>query len=344
MNELLKNLIEIESVSGNEAKIISFLQSYLEPIFPGCISLLERNILIDFHSPLPGPTVLFCSHIDTVSPSTAWTRDPFQAVQEGDRIFGLGANDALGSVVSFIQAAQQIKGKIKHGRLLIALVCEEEKGVCGFQKIESSLPRYDFAIFGEPTEMNIGYCMRGAMQVKVFSRGKSGHAARPWEGFNAILKAADDLKKIEGLSLKDSSPWGGATVVPTRVKGGTSDNQIPDFVETLLDIRPTFDVNNEKILALLEEANLETEVLFDRRKAMQCDVESHWVKSIQKAHPVSKLISFGGSCDMAFSTSPSVVMGPGKSERSHSADEFILESELNAAIGIYQHVIMEFLN
>lgn len=346
MIDLLKQLIEIPSVSKDEAALVAFFAGHLEKLFPNAISIDDRNITVDLGDKQAGTTLLLCSHIDTVSPASGWTKDPFKATVEStvedDRIYGLGANDALASVVSMTEAAKRVAEKIK-GRLLLSFVCEEELGGNGFYKIEPTLPRYTYGIFGEPTNMRIGHTMRGSMHLTMLSRGKSCHASRPHEGKNAVEKSMHDLEKIFSLKLKDSSPWGGATVQPTIIKGGASRNQIPDLVETILDVRPTSEINNEAILNMLRQAGIEFEIIANRRKPMTCPPDSPLLAAVKHALPDSPLYPFGGSCDMAYSTAPSLVIGPGASERSHAADEFICKSELDAAANGYERVILELI-
>lgn len=347
MINLIRELIRIESVSGNEAKLSSFFASWIAERFPVKPTVDDRNIVIDItgpdFSPETGTTLLLCSHIDTVPACDGWTKDPWGAVQEGEKIYGLGANDALASVVSMTFGAIDAAPSIKTGRLLLAFVCEEEKGGNGFATIEPKLPRYTYGIFGEPTSLRIGHCMRGSMKLKMITRGKSCHASRPHEGENAVFNLLKDLQKLKDLPLTDTSPWGQATVEPTKISGGTSDNQIPDRIETFLDSRPTWEVNNDTILSLLQKSGIEFEVLRNTRRAMSCDTDSPLIKAVERACPKSTLYAFGGSCDMAFSTAPSVVFGPGGSERSHSADEFITTSELEAARAAYAAIIKELL-
>jgi acetylornithine deacetylase len=290
---------------------------------------------------------LLCSHIDTVPVCSGWTHSPFEAVTQAcgnqdEKIIGLGANDALSSVVSiiygFINTHQAFKDNKLSGRLIAAIVCEEEKGNQGFVRIEPKLPKYDYAIFGEPTNLKIGYCMRGSMKLKAYATGKSCHASRPHEGKNAIYEVAEVLNKLKSLPLTDDSPWGCATCEPVMIEGGVAENQIPDKVSILLDSRPTWKVNNEKILELLTNAGINFEVIRNIRRAQHCPTESVLIKSIQTALPETSLYPFGGSCDMAFATKPSVILGPGSSERSHAADEYILKSELISGCQTYYKI------
>ncbi len=341
MIALLEKLISTESISGNEDEVVTFLESYLGERFPLPPVRSGNNLVLEVGKGTKGPTLLLCSHIDTVAVADGWTKDPFGAEREGDAIYGLGANDALASVVAMVsacEACQNVSGKI-----VLALVCEEERGSNGFYTLEPSL-EYDFGIFGEPTDLKIGYCMRGLMRIKVFVDGKACHASRPWEGDNPILKLSKTLDAIRSLPLADDSPWGGATVQPTVIRAGESVNQIPDRVELTVDVRPTSSVNSERILDMLDERGISYEVEVARRKAQECPKDSELVQAIVRAAPESEFYGFGGSCDMAFATKPSIVLGPGQSNRSHTADEFITISELEQGKTLYQKVLNELLS
>lgn len=341
MIDLLKNLIEIESLSGSEDCLVDYLHDWvLTRKLP--VQRTGNNLVVDFKGTAwseKNRTILLCSHIDTVPPCKGWVRDPYKATVEGDRIYGLGANDALASVVSMLFGLIDARDSIKHTRVLLAIVCEEEKGANGFVKIEPSLPRYDYGIFGEPTNLRIGYCMRGSMKIKMITSGRSCHASRPHEGENAAFNLIRDLTSIRDLPLTDASPWGGATVVPTVIRGGEAENQVPDLIETILDIRPTFDIDNDRIISLLTSTGLSFEVLRNIRRPMMCDQNSHLVKTILECSPGAELYAFGGSCDMAFATAPSVVLGPGASERSHAPDEFIAVSEISGARELFGNIL-----
>ncbi len=340
--ELLKQLVRTPSISGNEDAAARLLVEALKAYgFPKVTRNLN-NVIIDCQGTEKGPTLLLCSHIDTVAVAPGWTRDPFGAAVEGDKIYGLGANDAAASVVSMIAAARLVM-PLQKGRLIVCLAAEEESGGNGFVKIESELARYDAAIFGEPTNMGVATSMRGAMRVVVCSHGKAAHASRPWEGKNAADQFVKDMQALRAIDLKDNSTWGGATMEPTVIKGGESPNQLPGLIETTLDIRTTPDKNNEWVLGQLKQSGLDYKVLVDRRKPMKNDADAPLMRTI-KSFSKQPDYTFNGTCDMAFSTAPAVVMGPGKSERSHVADEYIAAQEIHAAIPVYADIIRGFLN
>lgn len=340
--ELLKGIVAIPSVSRNEGPLADFLQRKMESWFAGCVTRSGHSLVVDLNGPSTGPVLMLCTHIDTVAPAKGWTRDPYAATVEGNRIYGLGANDAGASVVSMIAAARLL-GRPARGRLLLCLVAEEEAGDQGFVRIEPELVRYDAAIFGEPTAMGMAASMRGSMKMKMLSRGMACHASRPWEGRNAVDQFCKDMQTLRCIDVKDDSVWGGTTIEPTIVRGGENQNQIPDLVETTLDIRTTPKKDNDWVLAQLQKAGLETEVLFNRRRPMANDPHSRLMEAVRKGVPHVADAVFNGTCDMAFAKAPSIVMGPGQSARSHAADEFIETGEIEAAIPLYRDVIKAYL-
>lgn len=339
--ELLKSIVSIPSVSGNEDQVATFLGQKLEQWFPGCVKRSGHNLIVDLQGQTQAPSLMLCSHIDTVEPAKAWTRQPFAATVEGDKIYGLGANDAGASVVSMVAAARSVF-PLKTGRLLLCFAAEEEAGSNGFFKVEPELPRYDAAVFGEPTDMGVAIAIRGSMRAVMRSHGVACHASRPWEGVNACDVFAEDLRKLRCIDLKDNSPWKQATVEPTILRAGQSTNQIPDLVEATLDIRTTPEKNNDWIEQVFKSSGLDIEITINRRRPMTNDAASQLVKAIRTARPELPDYIFNGTCDMAFSKAPSVVMGPGRSERSHAADEYITIPELAQAIDIYTDVVQGY--
>lgn len=341
--KLIKSLIEIPSVSGNEANIAAFVHEYASEVFPDKVTRDGNSVIVTLGNADTEHRLLLCSHIDTVMPSDGWTRDPYKATVEGSKIYGLGANDALASCVSMFGALSQAQELFTgNAGVTLALVEEEETGNNGFCRLEPKL-NYSSAIFGEPTQMRAATEMRGYMRIKLLGTGKNCHASRPWEGKNAILDLVRQLDALSKENLKDDSPWGQATIEPTIVNAGNSANQIPDHAEAILDIRPTPAVNNDKILEILDRLECTYEIIHNHRRPMRCDPASEVMQAVEHALPGQEKFAFGGSCDMAFSTSPSIVMGVGKSVRSHAADEFIETEELADGTEKYLNVIQSYV-
>ena len=326
MTGLLEQLIAIPSLSREEKAVADFLEDRLQDLHP------RRHGNNLWMVKGEGPVLLMDAHIDTVKPVAGWQRDPFTPTREEDRIYGLGANDDGGSVVSMIEAFRKAR-PIKH-TLVLSLSAEEE--VSGQNGLESVLPLIEAdagpircGIMGEPTGMQMAVSERGLMVLDCTARGVSGHAARG-EGVNAIYEALPDIDWFRSH---------GMTV--TQIQAGTQHNVIPDRCSFVVDVRTVGD--NQAVLdAVLQ--------------AIHCEVKARSTRlngsTIRGEHPlVQAAIALGIKrfssptlSNQAVCRFPTVKIGPGESSRSHTADEYICTGELEAAADVYLKLISTYEN
>ena len=110
-------------------------------------------------------------------------------LEKDGKLYGLGSNDAGASLVSLLFVFLTLLRKKRLYNLIYLASCEEEvSGKGGIESVLPNLPPINFAIVGEPTEMQPAIAEKGLMVIDVEAYGKSGHAARN-EGDNAIYKA-----------------------------------------------------------------------------------------------------------------------------------------------------------
>jgi len=335
-SDLLKEMISIPAISRNEEKRASFLEDFMKSMGHD-VTRLHNNLLIgDPGRASSKTTLLLNSHLDTVKPVAGWLSDPFEAVVEGERITGLGSNDAGASVVSMIAAYHEMAPLIKDKINLMLLISAEEE-VSGAQGIESVIPmlnKLDGVIVGEPTGMEPAVAERGLMVLDASVKGVAGHAARQ-EGINATYKATEDISAIASLSFNESSEWlppAGAQV--TLISAGTGHNVVPDLCTFIVDVRSNDRYGNEKMLEIISSV-CQAEIK-PRSVRLKPSIlpEDHL---LMKAILSSDLRPFGSSTlsDMALIPFPAFKMGPGDSARSHTAGEYILESELEGGVKGY---------
>ena len=151
---LLKSLIAIPSLSREEEQAADFLQNYIE--MQGMATGRKGNNIwcLSPMFDLNKPTLLLNSHIDTVKPVNGWRKAPFTPTEENGKIYGLGSNDAGASVVSLLQVFLQLCRTTQAYNLIYLASCEEEvSGKEGVESVLPELPPIQFAIVGEPTEM-----------------------------------------------------------------------------------------------------------------------------------------------------------------------------------------------
>ena len=337
--ELLSKLIAIPSISREEEQAANEVQQYLEE--QGMVTGRKGNnvwcLSPDFS--LKKPTLLLNSHIDTVKPVSGWMRDPFLPSIENGKLYGLGSNDAGASVVSLMQAFMQLCRTTQAYNLIFLASCEEEvSGKEGIESVLPLLPPINFAIVGEPTEMQPAIAEKGLMVLDVTSHGKSGHAARN-EGINAIYLAMKDMAWFRDYQFEKVSPLlGPVKMSVTMVNAGTQHNVVPDKCDFVVDIRSNECYSNQELYDIICQ-HITSDV-----KARSFRLSS---SHVEITHPlVQRIVALGrqpfGSptlSDQALMPFPSLKLGPGKSSRSHAADEFICLSEIEEAIGLYLKVL-----
>ncbi|MCL1974013.1 MAG: M20/M25/M40 family metallo-hydrolase, partial [Bacteroidetes bacterium] len=285
------------------------------------------------------PTLLLCSHHDTVKPSKGYTRDPYKPLTQEGRLYGLGSNDAGGALVCLTQAfirLHQLQGTYN---LLLVLSAEEEvSGSGGLAMVLPQLPPIDAALIGEPTGMQAAIGERGLMVLEGETVGVSGHAARG-EGINAIYQALKDIDTLKHFSFEKISPtMGNVRLQVTQIEGGTQHNVVPDRCRFVVDVRTTDAYTNQEILALLQQrvqSTLTPRSLNHTASATPAD--SPLRKAIHALH-IPTYIS-PTSSDWIQLSCPALKIGPGDSKRSHTADEYILISELEEGLKGYLRLL-----
>lgn len=341
--DLLKELIAIPSVSRDEERAADLLERYLRAALPGQTVFRKYNncwvIAPGYDSACP--TVLLNSHIDTVRPAESWTRDPFTPSEEGgERIYGLGSNDAGASLVSLLQCYLLLQGRSRSYNLIFLASAEEEvSGRYGIESVLPELPHIDFALVGEPTGMAVAVAERGLVVLDGVAIGKSGHAARN-EGVNAIYEALPAIGKLREYRFQRlSETLGEVKVSVTQVQAGTAHNVVPDRCSFVVDVRTTDVYTNQEVVeqlqSLVAPVQLTPRSVRLQSSGIDCD------------HPfVRRAVCLGRKCfgsptlsDQALLSCPSLKMGPGDSSRSHTADEFICRSEIREAIALYVHLL-----
>lgn len=343
MIELLEKLISTPSFSGEEENTASIIAGFLNSRNVETHRFLN-NIWAKnkYYSP-EKPTLLLSSHHDTVKPATAYSRNPFVPAIESGKLYGLGSNDAGGSVVALLEIFCNFYEQQLPCNIIIAISAEEE-AICknGISALWPHLGKIDFAIVGEPTQMQAAIAERGLIVLDCISEGVSGHAARN-EGENALYKAIDDILWFRTYRFpKVSEQMGEVKMTVTVINSGTQHNVVPSKCEFVVDIRPTDCYSNEEIVDIIQsnvKCRLTPRSL--HLKASSISGEHILAKTAKKLN-IPCYISPTTS-DISRINVPAIKMGPGNSARSHTADEFIYIAEIEDAVGKYTAFLKEFL-
>ena len=338
--KLLKDLIRSPSMSKDESDTGDILSDALKAngihFERKHHNLWMRNKYFNADK----PTLLLNSHHDTVKPNEGYTLDPFDPVIKEGKLLGLGSNDAGASLVALFYAFVHYYEIDLPINLVFAATAEEEiSGSKGLMSILTHLESIDYALVGEPTEMKIAIAEKGLMVLDVYAKGRSGHAASDL-GENAIYKAIKDIEWFKNYDFeRKSSTLGAVNMSVTMIEAGYQHNLIPDTCHFVVDVRTTDVYTHSEILGLI---NMETSSLIRPRSTHLNPSSLSKDHILLQAANRMGIDQFGSAtlsdqCLMPFS---SIKMGPGLSERSHSADEFIYLDEIKWGIKGY----IEFIN
>ena len=339
---LLQKLIETPSPSGAEEKTAKILEDFLEerkiPFHRTGNNIWATNL----HYSPNLPSLLLNSHHDTVKPNQGYTKNPYKAIVEDGKLFGLGSNDAGGCLVSLLAAFLYFfEKKIPYNLVFAASAEEEISGKKGMESLVRELPELELAIVGEPTLLQMAIAERGLLVIDATVKGRAGHAARN-EGENAIYKAVEDIQLVKNYQFRKKSDFLGENkVTATVIRAGSQHNVVPDTCTYTLDVRVTDAYTLEETLEELQKtlkADLQPRSL--RLKSSNID-PNHRIVHVAKRMGLA-LYGSPTLSDQAMIPYPSVKIGPGDSARSHSPDEFIFIEEIKEGIELYIELLKNY--
>lgn len=328
----------------------------------------KANLFATFGPSEPGGIVL-SGHSDVVPvDGQPWTSDPFAMAEREGRLYGRGTTDMKGFIGCVLALAPELGAASLTRPVHVVLSHDEEVGCIGVRTliamIGKELPRPAFAIVGEPTEMRVVNAHKGISQQRTMVLGRDGHSSRPADGVNAILFAAEYIRRIEAIvgalpreGVAGSFDPPGTTFNIGKIEGGAAVNIIARRCEFRWEMRPTPDVDPAEVLARLD--SFANDALVPRMRAV--DAEAGITTTVDIAAPT--LGPMPGSEAEAFalrltgqnepSTAPyvceaglfseagipSIVCGPGSVSQAHQPDEFVSLDQIAACSAFLKRVL-----
>ena len=224
--------------------------------------------------------VLLMSHIDVVD-----APDPlFVPVEREGQLYGRGSvDDKYAVALSLVLLKEQLQEMQKRGggqeNLPFGILItgdEEIGGHCGAKEALREI-KTDFCIALDGGALHrIVKKEKGILRLKLISRGKAAHGARPWLGENAIDKLIHDYL-IMRTWFQESSPdhWH-RTMNFSMIHAGKSLNQVPDYAEALFDVRYTENDNLDEMLEQLQ-SKIQGEIVVTAREPLFLGGESPYL-------------------------------------------------------------------
>lgn len=340
---LLQSLIRTQSFSSEEDKTATLIRTWLEGHGVACKQEKNNVYAINKHEDPSKPYLLLNSHHDTVKPNSGYSRNPYEATIENGKLYGLGSNDAGGALVcllaTFVYFYEQ--QDMAYNLVVAATAEEETSGPNGLNSLLKTLPKIDTAIVGEPTQMELAVAEKGLVVFDATIKGTASHAAHP-NNDNPIYKVGKVMEWFDTVTFdRISDALGPVKLTVTQINGGKQHNAVPADVKLVLDVRVNDLYTNDEIEALLQAAPCEVKARSLRLSSSSIPMEHALVKAGIAAG--RKTYGSPTLSDQAVLSCDSLKLGPGDSLRSHTADEFIYVSEIEAAIPLYITILKETL-
>lgn len=371
-----RDIVNIESISGNEADVGNYIIRFLESKNftvvkqPVPTEGQERFNVYAYVGNNSTPDVLVTSHIDTVPPYVPYQLSYPDSDTDGQidrrtvRIHGRGTVDAKGSVAAQIFAVLETLQHTADASLALLFVVGEENsgvGMTTFSNSEYNVPSpkpFQTVIFGEPTELNLVSGHKGGFGLTLTATGKAAHSGYPWLGRNAISLLLPVANLIEGLGnvpveeggLPGSSKYGNTTVNLGLIQGGIAGNVVPASAHASFLVRLASETP-ENAKSIIYNAvqkftggNPDIQVVFSSSGTspvdLDADVEGFNVTTVNYGTDVPHLAIH----ERAGRKVKRYLYGPGSILVAHSDIEAVTVGELEDAVKGYSQLIEHALS
>jgi acetylornithine deacetylase len=323
MVELTRKLVDIESITGNEALIGEvLLAELLQRGFDARKMQVEgaRFNLIANWPQEPKPEIFFSTHMDTVPPF-------FPSRDEGDRLYGRGTCDAKGIIAVQIAAAERLR---EQGVLVgLLFVVGEERDSQGAKVANQQAPGCKYLVNGEPTENRLALASKGTLRVELKASGRMAHSAYPELGESAIDKLIVALTRLRAMKLPQLEGIGPCTLNIGLIQGGRAPNVIPDHASAELLYRvigPTTELRRQIVETAgdLARAGFYLEIPFMRFRT----VDSVPTMVAAFTTDIPALTNWGEP----------LLIGPGSIHVAHTDAEYIEKAQLSEGAELYVRI------
>ena len=322
---LTRQLIDIESISGNEAAVGNYLYGELCRVGYQTRRMpveCERFNVYATSPEQPNPEVVFSTHMDTVPPFIASSED-------SQRIYGRGSCDAKGIIAAQIAASERLRQQgIFVGLLFVVGEERDSLGARVANEFATNQPnhRCKFLVNGEPTENRMALASKGTLRVEVTARGRMAHSAYPELGESAIDKLIEALTRLRAMPLPADPEVGPCTLNIGLIEGGRAPNVIPDYAHADLLYRligPSQDLRKQ----ILETAGNHLKVEFP--------LELPFLRFRKIDEMPTMIAAFTTDIPKLTNWGEPLLIGPGSIHVAHTEGEFIEKRRLAEAIDLY---------
>ncbi len=326
--DLTKSLVNIPSVTGEEAAVCDFIADYLRGhdfrVQEQVVAGARKNI---FASRSPKPRVILCTHLDTVPPF-------IPASEDETHIFGRGACDAKGILAAMIAAGIQLSERNVRDFGFLFLVGEETDSI-GAKTANALKVNSDFIVVGEPTENKLGVGHKGLLAARILTKGKAAHSAVQEMGESAINKLLDSLEAVRTTNWGEDALLGKSSVNIGTIAGGVAHNVVAAEASAQISIRIT--VPSSRVLEKLES-------VIAGRGEIEIITRAEPQRLLTLPEFEQTVLPYGTDIPHLKNFGKPLLIGPGTIKVAHTAQERISKKELSDAVEIYVKLVQKLLN
>jgi acetylornithine deacetylase len=315
-----RQLVDIESISGNEGEVGDFLHRELDRLGYQAKKMTVEGARCNVFATAPEqprPAIVFSTHMDTVPPFIPSSED-------ATRIFGRGSCDAKGIIAAQIAAAERLRQHDIHVGLLFLV--GEERDSLGAKVANKQPPGSKFLINGEPTDNRMAIASKGTLRVELKARGRMAHSAYPELGESAIDRLIEALSRLRAMKLPEDKEFGPSTLNIGLIEGGRAPNVIADRAGAHLLYRligPSQQLRENIVQSVgnLAEVEFTLEIPFVRLRTLN-DMPT-------------MVAAFTTDIPALNNWGEPLLIGPGSIHVAHTAEEYVDKKELNRAVDLY---------
>ena len=320
MASFTRQLVDIESITGNEGPVGEFLYRELGRLGYQVIKMKaegERANVFATCPERPRPEVVFSTHVDTVPPFIPSSEDE-------THIYGRGSCDAKGIIAAQIAAAEKLRAAGVYAGLLFLV--GEERDSLGAKVANQQAAGCRFLVNGEPTENRIAIASKGALRAEVTARGRMAHSAYPELGESAIDKLVEALRRLREMPLPADPEVGPCTLNIGIIEGGRAPNVIADHARAQLLYRligPSEELRRRIVESVRDLAEVEftLEIPFVRLRRLE-------------GMP-AMVAAFTTDIPALSNWGQPLLVGPGSIHVAHTERECVAKQQLQEAVEVY---------
>jgi acetylornithine deacetylase len=318
---LTRELIDIESITGNEAAVGEYLFRHLSQLGYRTERMSVEGLRFNVYASLDvRPELVFSTHMDTVPPFISSSDD-------GDKIYGRGSCDAKGIIAAQIDAAERLRAK--SAKIALLFLVGEERDSQGAKVANQHSPGSRFMINGEPTESRIGRASKGTLRVQLTAAGRMAHSAYPHLGESAIEKLVEALHRLLQMPLPQNAEIGPTTMNIGQIEGGRAPNVIPDFARAQLLYR---------LVGPTQQLRAEIERAVSGLATAEFALEIPFIKLRTVPGVPEMIAAFTTDIPALSNWGEPLLLGPGSIHVAHTDGEFIAKQELHDSVELYVRV------